>query len=203
MSILWKTIILPQLDYCSQLWAPVKIGEMQEVEGIQRTFTSRIKGMDQLNYWERLEDLKLYSIDRRFERYRIIYAWKVLENKIESPEEYQQSTLICRTGRKYIINNPLGASKSELNSYHNTPFARMKKSFNSLPKELRNVTGVTADNFKNQLDRYISKIPDQPNVPGYRKPSQTNSIGDQKSYIEEIKCQVGGELVVATSLNRT
>jgi len=32
-----------------------------------------------LNYWDRLSALKMYSQERRMKRYRIIYTWKILE----------------------------------------------------------------------------------------------------------------------------
>ena len=40
----------------------------------------KIPALDKLNYWERLKKLKMYSQQRRLERYRILYAWKILSN---------------------------------------------------------------------------------------------------------------------------
>ena len=196
MLTLWKTLLLSRLDYCSQLWSPTQIGEMQKIEGLQRTFTSYIKDGKDLNYWERLEHLKLYSVERRHERYQIIYAWKIIEDHIVSPDDFELSNINSRTGRKFLIFNPQGASRSALNKLHNTPLYRTMKSFNSLPKKIRNITGLSTENFKYQLDRFISNVPDQPNIPGYKKPALSNSICDQMKYME---CQIGGELVVAKS----
>ena len=72
MVTMWKSFILSRIDYCSPLWHPSKIGDMHAVEGLQRTFTSHITAIKHLNYWERLRTLKLYSVERRFERYQII-----------------------------------------------------------------------------------------------------------------------------------
>lgn len=74
---------------------------------------------------------------------------------------------------------------------------RMKKIFNSLPKDIRNTTKVTVEKFKNQLNIFLCKIPDQPNIPGYRKPAQSNSVADQMLYMDEH--QIGGEDIVALS----
>ena len=143
-------------------WSPVCVGELQEIESIQRTFTSHIIDVHSLNYWQRLENLKLYSIERSYERYLVIYAWKIIENKYICAEVFQTSAFDCRTGRRFIIDLQ---TKKELV----TPFTRAKKAFNSLPKSLRNLTGVELDCFKRHLDSFLSDIPDQPSVPGYIK----------------------------------
>ena len=41
------------------------------------TFTYKITEVQHLNYWERLRELKLYSLQRRRERYIIIHIWKI------------------------------------------------------------------------------------------------------------------------------
>ena len=52
------------------------------VEKIHRSFTRFISGMTNLSYPERLTVLKLYSLQRRRERYIIIYVWKILEGLV-------------------------------------------------------------------------------------------------------------------------
>ena len=58
------------LEYCCQLWAPLKEGEVRKLESVQRTFTSRISGMREimLDYWRWPKHLGLYSLERRRER---------------------------------------------------------------------------------------------------------------------------------------
>ena len=175
MLTLWKSLILPRIDYCSQLYFPSTVGEMQELESLQRTFTNYITSIKHLDYWNRLRSLKLYSIERRFERYLIIYCWKILEDKIISPEHFDSTPIISRTGRKFILQS----------SQNHTPFYRAMKSFNSIPKEIRNIYNVSIITFKSHLDKFICKVPDEPNVPGYKKfrCSSTNMIHEQKNYM--------------------
>ena len=52
------------------------------IEKTQRSFTIYIAGMQGLSYPERLSVLKLYSLQRRRERYIIIYVWKILECQV-------------------------------------------------------------------------------------------------------------------------
>ena len=81
MKTTWRTLVLPILDYCSQLWCPTKPGQIKQIESIQQSFTRKIAS-NASNYWERLSNFKLYSLQRRRERYRIIYVWKILESHV-------------------------------------------------------------------------------------------------------------------------
>ena len=65
MLTIWKTLIMCHLDYCSQLWSPSKVGNIQSLELLQKAFINRIEGMFELSYWEQLKTLKLYSLERR------------------------------------------------------------------------------------------------------------------------------------------
>ena len=73
MITLYKSLVLPILEYCSQLWTPGRPANVLAIEAVQRTYTSKIEAIKHLNYWERLEALNLYSLERRRERYVIIY----------------------------------------------------------------------------------------------------------------------------------
>ena len=102
----WKSLVIPLHDYCSQLWSPHKIKDICALERVQWNFISKLNGVSS-NYWLALKQLKLYSLQRRRERYMIMYIWKVLEN-ITPP-------IIDRSGH-YILfnkfNNRLGRSCS-------------------------------------------------------------------------------------------
>ena len=82
MMTLFKSLMLPRLDYGSQLWSPHLVKHIDQLEKIQRSFTKHITGMQSLEYNERLVFLKLYSLQRRLERYCIIYVWKIIEGLV-------------------------------------------------------------------------------------------------------------------------
>ena len=82
-----------RLDYGSQLWSPTKIHQIIMIEKIQKAFTKHIKGFSSFSYQERLSNLKIYSLQRRRERYIIIYVWKILENLSSNPS--QTITILC------------------------------------------------------------------------------------------------------------
>jgi ribonuclease P/MRP protein subunit RPP40 len=82
MMTIWKSLIQSKLDYCSQLWCPTDQSSIGRIESVARHFTSQISGLSELGYWERLQVLRLYSQERRRERYRIIFIWKVLQGLV-------------------------------------------------------------------------------------------------------------------------
>ena len=82
MLTLFKALVMSRLDYGCQLWSPYLIKHINMVEKVQRSFTRFISGMAGLSYTERLAVLKLYSLQRRRERYIVIYVWKILEGLV-------------------------------------------------------------------------------------------------------------------------
>ena len=78
---LFKSLVIPHLDYGSQLWSPFQVKSINALERVQRVFTKHIDGMHNLSYAERLKSLGIYSLQRRWDRYMAIYMWKILEKK--------------------------------------------------------------------------------------------------------------------------
>ena len=64
MMTLYKTMIRSRVEYSSPLWNPTKITDIQTLENIQRSFTSKIDGCSNLNYYQRLRKLKIPSLQR-------------------------------------------------------------------------------------------------------------------------------------------
>ena len=74
MFTLYKCLVMSRLEYAFQLWSPYLWKHVYLIEKVQRAFTKHISGMFFLSYSKRLDVLKLYSLERRRERYSIIYA---------------------------------------------------------------------------------------------------------------------------------
>ena len=164
MITLFKAIVLSRLDYASQLWSPSKIYQINLIEKVQRSFTKHKTGMHDLSYNERLKALKLYSLQRRRERYCIIYVWKVLEGLVPNFSHPIIATRSDRRGRSSTISNVNVGRKGTLafNSFR----WRSIRMFNGLPKYLRNITLCSVNSFKTQIDSHLIKIPDLPSLPG-------------------------------------
>ena len=77
MGWVLNSLVFLLLEYCCHLGNPWNAKDIQAIEAIQRQFTYKISEVQHLNYWERLYELKLYSLQRSSERYIIIYIWKI------------------------------------------------------------------------------------------------------------------------------
>jgi hypothetical protein len=175
MLTLYKSLIRSILDYCSPLWAPVAIGQIQLVESVQRTFTSRISNMRELNYWDRLKELHLMSIQRRHERYFMIYMFKLRTSLV--PNDI--GIVIEDTGRcgfKARVPAPPVAKSAKIQALYDRSFStRGPKLWNCLPKLVRDQTEM--DKFKSELGTFLAQIPDEPPTPGYVR-ANNNSVLD-------------------------
>ena len=132
--------------------------------------------MSDLSYRERLQQLRLYSQERRRERYYIIFIWKVAM-KMTDGYSLDFSTDENRRGRLCIIkpvhrNCPLKVQRARENSLA----MKGAKIFNLLPCEIRNITASNVNTFKTQLDKFLSKIPDQPTLANEGRAAETNSL---------------------------
>ena len=67
-----------------------------------KSYTRRIAGCKNLNYWQRLKYLKLQSTERRADRYRILYVWKMMNGKVPNYGlEWSQSNR--KMGRMIVV----------------------------------------------------------------------------------------------------
>ena len=102
MMTLYRSLIRSRLEYLSPLWHPSKIEDIKTIEGVQRLFTSKISGLSQYTYWERLQKLNLMSLQRRRERFIIITIWKIF-NGISPNDLNIQKYTSARRGLRAVI----------------------------------------------------------------------------------------------------
>ena len=159
LILLYKTYIRPLLEYSCSLWSPHEITNISALEAVQRTVTSRIEGMEKLNYYERLKALDLFSLQRRRERYDLIHIWKIQQEIITNDLDLQfyhneRQGWKCR--RKIIQTNQRKLSTIR----HNSFTSRAATLFNALPKAVKNTNSLAI--FKARLNQHLKKLPDFP-----------------------------------------
>ena len=191
MLTLWKSLVLPKLEYCSQLGNPWQAGDIQNLEMVQWTFIRKIKDLQHKTYWERLKRYKIYSLERRRERYQIIYVWKILENLVPNINESDgiKPVFLPRLGRLCFIKSKVSTAPASLqNMRHNFLATHGAILFNSIPKDLRNLSNCSVTSFKKQLDRYLSQLPDEPVIRGYTACNNvSNSIAKLSSTVKDFQ----------------
>ena len=182
MLTLYKSMVVPLTEYCSQLWSPHALGDIRKLESVQRSFTARVAGIGHLDYWQRLKELKLYSLERRRERYIIMYIYKIIEGLVPNLEDERFSIktyTTSRRGRLCRVPALSRGSTAKIRKMVEHSFAVYgPKLFNCLPVEIRNFQG-SFPAFKVRLDRMLSQVVDKPCVPGYHQSAPSNSIMSQ------------------------
>ena len=164
MMSLYKSLIRSRLEYLSPLWHPSKIEDIKMLEGVQRLFTSKIKGLSQYSYWERLEKLKLMSLQRRRERFIIINVWKII-NGISPNDIHLQTVVSGRRGVRVKVPPLNRTATAHCQSLYDNSFGVVgPKLWNTIPTKLTHITNQTT--FKTALSKYLAQIPDHPPIQG-------------------------------------
>ena len=164
MITLWKSLVAPVLDYCSQLWCPVNLGQIQKLELIQLHYFNKISGMAALDYWQQLRTLNMLSLQRRRERYICIYIWKILEGTV--PNFGIEVSCSKRRGRSCIVPALRRAAPHKIQTIRfNSMGIHGPRICNCLPQKLRDMSSCSTDCFKRALDKHLSTVPDEPRVP--------------------------------------
>ena len=187
MLKMFNTYIKSKMEYCCIVWSPVNQKWIYELEKIQKNFTKKIKGMEELNYHERLKKLNMYSLERRRERYMIIYGWQQLEGikenvlRLVASDTRRDRRIISPKIRDYANGKRL--TRVEKRQIYNCPSRKVQRLFNCIPGWIRNLKkeNCSVDKFKRHLDDWLKTVPDQPRGGGYseRVAAESNSIQHQ------------------------
>ena len=149
-------------------------------------YTKKIPAVGHMNYWERLRSLRIYSQQRRLERYRIIYTWKILEGLVPNCG----LILVENSRRGRLVEIPPLKGKPSVRKLREQSFqVDGPKLFNSLPKYLRDLTKVPVEELKEQLDKFLETIPDQPCIGGLTTAAcDLFTAMPSNSVIDQIRC---------------
>ena len=161
MLTTWKTLVLPRHDYCCILWSPYLAGQINELESIQWSFLRKCKNTN-TNYWEALKKHHLYSLQRRRERYTMIYAYKIIHNQVP------QTGLILNPSERLGLLLKITTTRHTNTPRYNAFNMAAPRLWNTLPSSVRDLPFTSVDSFKRQLDRHLKSIPDEPQIPSMK-----------------------------------
>ena len=158
---------------------------MAKIEKVLRDFSKRVPGLRNLCYWERLQSMGMNSMQRRLERYRIIYIWKIMEGFVPNCGLLWSST-DDRRGR--LCEVPILKGNKEVQKCRRQSFQMAgPRVWNSLPRNVRNVKNCGIEHFKEALDSFLSKVPDEPKTDGLT-PGATDLISGRATNSLEYQC---------------
>lgn len=158
-------------------------GDIQKLEQVQRSFIRKISGVQNLSYWKQLQELSMYSLERRRERYMILYVWRIMEKQVPNfcrPDIGGiQTAWHPRRGRICRVPTLNLRGPKQFQNVRETSFGvKGPRLFNILPAHIRKLSGCSLDIFKNSLDKYLATVPDEPQIIGYTamRRADTNSL---------------------------
>ena len=147
--ILFKSLVLSLVEYCSVLWSPKSLGLIRELENVQRAYTKSIEGMRDMAYEDRLKKLRLFSLERRRDRFAVIYVWRIINGLSPNLEDETSKIRTVYSGRRGLtcVIPPLRNVSCRLQTIIDASFAVSgPRLFNCVPRELREYVGCI-DNF--------------------------------------------------------
>ena len=127
--------VLPIFDYCSSIWSPYKLTDIDLLENVQRNFTKRLNGMQDLSYEERLSKCGLVSLELRRLRKDIALCYQIVNGLIAI--DFKEFFLPCpynkTRGHRQKLKIPALSSTSARSNF----FAvRIVPVWNSLPEKV-------------------------------------------------------------------
>jgi len=141
------TYVRPMLEYCSPVWSPHTICQINRIEKVQRFFTKRIAGLWSVSYDKRLTILKLHSLEYRRMINDLVLCYKILNGKVDTDlsNVFKLNSNSCTRGhafKLYKLQCNLDSTK-----YYFTN--RIVNLWNNLPENV--VSASTVSMFKNRL----------------------------------------------------
>ena len=151
---LYKSLVRPHLDYCVQAWRPHLQKDISILESVQRRATRMIYECKTKSYEERLNLLRLTTLETRRLRADLLLTFKIL-NGLEGIHEdkvfkRRPINVFGTRGHKYKLFKSFCKLDVKKFSFGN----RVINEWNSLPDAV--VNSVSINDFKGKLDHHLA-----------------------------------------------
>ena len=146
---LYTTYVRPHLEFAISAWNPYLKKDIETLEKVQRRATKISPTIKNLSYENRLEKLKLTTLEKRRTRGDLIQHFKIV-NKLDIIEwENPPSTAPPRSGRRSQYKRELVKNCAQRFNFFNN---RIACEWNGLPDKI--VTAKSINQFKALLDEH-------------------------------------------------
>ena len=155
---LFKALVRPILEYGHSVWnldIATRKGLCAQLESVQRAATRMLAHLNHLPYHQRLQKLKLPSLEHRRRRGDMIEVFKYLRGfyQTERPELKLASKDRNLRGHSWKLEKQRSNKTVRKNAFAN----RVVNDWNSLSENV--VSAPTLNTFKNRLDSYWASLP--------------------------------------------
>ena len=134
LVFMYKTYILPKIEYASSVWSPYYKKDVDLIEKVQKKFTKFIPNLFESPYMERLNILKMITLEERRIYLDIILMYKIVHGLVDLEfEKY------CRFNTRGTRGHPLKLNvilSSRVNCHKYHFFSRIVKIWNAVPTEI-------------------------------------------------------------------
>ncbi len=135
LGLAYKTFVRPSLEYCSSIWQPIYMKDLDKLERVQRYFTRRLYmrcGFDSSTpYQTRLNVLQFESLEARRLKADLLMVFRIIHNLVDLNFSdfftYAPNVGTRTHGRKLFVNN------CRLNIRKNFFAVRVVPTWNKLP----------------------------------------------------------------------
>lgn len=148
MSLLFKSLCRPILEYGNIIWYPQYIKDAELIENVQRRASKLIPGLRNKSYSERLKELRLPSLVYRRERGDVIEVYKHLHGYYNYDFHYLQQSRTITRGHSLSLTKEYAKCQCR---YHFFAI-RVVDMWNNLPETI--VKAPNLNTFKNSLDAH-------------------------------------------------
>ena len=134
LSVLYKSIVRPLLEYGNQTWGPFNMADKKLLERVQRRATKLIPEIRHLSYQERLQVLGLPSLQYRRQRGDMISMFNIMHGRVGlDKENFFDSPRVPQTrGHPLKVAKPQSTTRARSNHFS----IRVVNDWNSLPVEV-------------------------------------------------------------------
>ena len=134
--------VRPLVEYCSPVWSPTSTSLINQIEAVQRRFTKRLRGYQQLDYKMRIERLNLTTLELRRLIADLCLCYKIIHGHVElKADDFFELSPNCHTrGHNY----KLTVKRSSLNVRRQFFSNRVVVPWNSLPPSIVNAPSVNS-----------------------------------------------------------
>jgi hypothetical protein len=150
VTTLYKSLILPYLEYAVSFWSPSLERDVNRLERIQARATKLIPELRHRPYRERIKELGLMTVKQRRERIDLIQVYKIL-NKIDNVSANNYFELCDNPTRNN--GHKIKVKRYNTSILGNSFTYRVVNKWNSLSAEI--VNSETLTNFKTRLDKLL------------------------------------------------
>ena len=155
LTPLFKTLVRPILEYGNSVWSNGLKKYKTLIENVQRKFTKHMKGLKDVPYEERLNIIKLPSLEYRLLRGDMIQVFKIANNfydPLTTKSIFKFSNNPSLRGHNFKISKQSTNKTKYANFFTN----RVVNVWNKLPSYI--VNAKTINEFKNSFDKHNSHL---------------------------------------------